>query len=48
MNDPAEMKLKAELDRISHNITDIMKKIESVQPLNEEEDADDGKSQNRE
>ncbi len=44
MNDPDEMKLKAEIDRISNNISDIMKKIESVQPLDEDEDASEGES----
>ncbi|MCP4686939.1 MAG: hypothetical protein GY859_02750 [Desulfobacterales bacterium] len=42
MNDPDEIKLKAEIDKISHNIDDIMKKIESVQPLKQEEDAAEG------
>ncbi len=44
MNDPDEMKLKAEIDKISHNINDIMKKIEQVQPLNTDEETAEGES----
>ncbi len=46
MNDPDEMKLKAEIDRISHNINDIMKKIERVQPLATDEENAEGESSN--
>lgn len=36
MNDPDDMKLKAEIDEIMKNINNIIKKIENLDPVKSE------------
>jgi hypothetical protein len=37
MTDPDEMKLKAEIDEIMESVASIMKKVERVMPVKQEE-----------